>query len=108
MEQLVQVDWSILTNIGIGGVSLAALYCIYRLATLFIDQWRLSTDALNRNTESFKQLAQVFETHATLELNFQREVLRIIRDSHDLVYDTSKKVTRLYDKMLLEEKENTL
>lgn len=100
--ELVQFDWSSFKEMGGLGVSAIAIYFGYRLVVLFIDQWKASTEALNRNTDSFKKLSEVFETQATLEREFQKEVLRLIHDSHDIVTDTSRKVTRMYDKIMQE------
>lgn len=101
--EIVQVDWSSFKELGGLGVSAIAIYFGYRMVVLFIDQWRVSTEALNRNTDSFKKLSEVFETQSTLEREFQKEVLRIIHDSHEIVADTSRKVTRIYDKIVVEE-----
>lgn len=78
-----------LEKAGIAGICIAVLIVGYKVFQLFIGQWKnstdaqnISTEALNRNTQSFEQLSAVFERQHEREIQFQQEVRTTMHDTH--------------------------
>lgn len=100
----INFDWAAFDKLGALGISALALFAGYRIVVMFVGQWKVSTEAINRNTDSFEKLSEVFETQSKREKEFQVEVLHMMHDSYSLVSDTSRKVTHMYHKMVAEDK----
>ena len=96
-----ELDWAILQNlekIGIAGVAVFAIYIGYLAFKLVLDQWKQSTEAVNKNTEAFTKLSEVFERQAEREVDFQKEVLSMLKDGQATIKDTNQKVTEIHRK----------
>jgi hypothetical protein len=85
-----------LEKFGIAGITIAILIVGYKLFLVFIQQWKSSTDAVNRNSKSFEKLSTVFERQAVRDEKFQERVLFELNDSSRVAIDTNKKVTELH------------
>lgn len=95
----VEIEWSALEKIGIAGVSALALWILYKLVVMFFDQWKVSTEVVNRNTESFNELTKVFEKSHQREIDFQKEVLEKIQVIHKDQKAMGNKVSEIHDKI---------
>lgn len=93
---MLEINWEMVEKIGIAGVSLCALYFCYKMVLLFIQQWKISTEAINRNTEGFQKLTEVFEMQARKEREFQRETLAVIYEHRELSRQTNDIVHALH------------
>lgn len=87
------MDWTTLTDLGIGVV---AIILLYQTFMKFADIWQKSIDtqqeqtrALDRNAEAYEKLADVFDKNMARETAFQQEVLGVIKD-------TNRKVTEIH------------
>lgn len=90
-----------LEKAGIAGVCIALMIVGYKIFQLFINQWKnstdaqnISTEAVNRNTQSFEKLSAVFEKQHERELQFQQEVRTTMHDTH-------RKVTELHGTLIV-------
>lgn len=88
-----QFDWSILKEVGLGGVALALIFFGYKVIMFLLEQWRASTEALNRNTDGYTKLSEVFEKSHEREMEFQEKML-------ELTKDTNKKVSELHSQVI--------
>lgn len=87
------MDWAILEKVGIAGVAVAGFYVMYRVFILFMEQWSASTQALNRNSDGYEKLSKVFEQSHEREMEFQRDMMHISKD-------TNEKVTKLHQELV--------
>lgn len=87
------MDWSVLEKVGIAGVAVVAIWVMYKVFTLFMNQWGNSTDALNRNTEGYRHLARILETSHERDIEFQKELLTLSKD-------TNRKVDELHTELV--------
>lgn len=71
-----------LDKVGIAGVAIAILWFGFKVFQIFVQQWKQSTDAVNRNSKSFEKLSVVFEKQSAREEKFQENVLATIGDTH--------------------------
>lgn len=84
--------WNFLKDLGTGGLAGIALFLFYKMFQIFIDQWDKSTEAINRNTETHKEMKEIFEKSYEREIEFQKEVIILLKDTH-------KKVNVIHDKV---------
>lgn len=95
-----EFDWSVIEKGGIAVISVTVIYFGYHVFRLVVEQWKNSTDAVNKNTEAFLELSKVFERSHEREVEFQKEALEILRESHKLNRDTNIKVREIHDKII--------
>ena len=95
------MDWSVLEKIGIAGVAVVGFWIMYQVFILFMKQWGASTEALNRNSESYEQLSRVFGQAHERELEFHREMMHVSND-------TNRKVTELHREFLEKRQQRNL
>lgn len=86
--------WSVAKDIGVGAISVVALYLLYKVFILFIEQWGKSTEAINRNTETHKEMQDIFNKSYEREIEFQKEVIIILKDTHRRVVDMHENNTK--------------
>jgi hypothetical protein len=94
------LDLSILESVGIGGVAVVALYFSFQVFRIFIAQWRSSTDSIDKNTEAFQKLSDVFEKQSQREQEFQDHALKLLNENKTTSEDTNKKVTDIHKKFI--------
>lgn len=94
----VEFDWSLLKDIGIGGVSALALFLFYKAFIFFIGQWKESTDAINRNTDTHENMKEVFQAFHEDHKKFQEEAIGIMSDTNKTVRKIDKKVNDLHER----------
>lgn len=87
------MDWAVLEKVGIAGVAVVAIWAMYKVFVVFMNQWSNSTDALNRNTEGYKSLSRVFEIAHERDLEFQKEMMSLSKD-------TNRKVEELHTELV--------
>ena len=87
-----ELDLSLLKDIGIGGISLYFVHVLYKCFSFFIQIWKESTDAINRNTETHNNMKAVFEVFHENNKEFQENAMVLMKD-------TNKKVTEMKEKM---------
>ena len=90
---VMHMDWSILEKVGIAGVALGGFWIMYKIFVLVMNQWNASTEALNRNTKGYEQLSKVFEIAHERDLEFQKEVMHLAKD-------TNRKVAELHNELV--------
>lgn len=93
-------NWTALEQVGIAGVALGAIYFGYKIVSLFIEQWRVSTEAINRNTESFEKLTEIVDRASKREQDFQKEASGLLYEILDISRDTGRTTRKIYDKFL--------
>lgn len=109
----VSFDWTILKDVGMGGLAIVALLMLNKIVTTVLEQrkeegervltqWQASTDAINKNTEAFNNHSHVFERASERELEFQRSMeesqkimLQKITEGVDTAEDTNRRVRDL-------------
>ncbi len=84
-----------LEKIGIAGLAVSAIIVLYKVFVLFMEQWRNSTDAVNKNTSAFDALSQVFKESSERERMFQKEIMDTLRNGVDVAKDTNERVREL-------------
>jgi hypothetical protein len=90
----IELDWTtILEKIGIAGICFAVIVVGFKLFTIFIDQWKNSTDAVNKNTEAFTELSNVFKQSSQREIEWQEKAMHLMKD-------TNKKVKDIHDRIV--------
>lgn len=94
----VEFDLSILKDVGIGGIAIFALHILYKCFLFFIEIWKESTEAINRNTETHNNLKTVFEAFHESNEEFQKNAMLIMKDTNETVKETNYKVDRLIRK----------
>jgi hypothetical protein len=77
--------WAVMKDIGAAGLGVIALWLFYKIFTMFIEQWGKSTEAINRNTETHKEMQEVFQKSHEREIEFQKEVIILLKDTHKKV-----------------------
>lgn len=88
------MDWKIITEtVSIGGLGVVAIYLIFKMVVLFMEQWHYSTDAVNKNTGAFTQLSEVLERTNQREMEFQERALEVLQANNELAKDTNRKVS---------------
>lgn len=80
---------------GILVVAVVSLIVFYKVFTLFMEQWKNSTDAVNKNTTAFDNLSKVFEQSSQREMLFQQEVMQKLNHGVDVAKDTNERVREL-------------
>src|SRR5690606_20558054 len=78
----------IIEKIGLGGITLVILIGAYRIFILFLDRWQESTEALNRNSDAYQQLSQVFEESLKHEIEFREKQMSFQREMTTLTKQT--------------------
>lgn len=87
------VDWTVvLEKSGIGGALILLIYFGFQGFKLMINQWKSSTEAVNKNTKAFVQLSHVFEKSSQREIEFQKEIMKLLNEGQYTIKDTHKKV----------------
>lgn len=95
------MDLSFLESIGGVGLAVVLAYFGYKIIMFMIEQWKSSTEALNKNSEAFNKLSVVFEKSDERQIEFQKEILIVMNDTH-------KKVTDIHNKFIEGENKNGL
>lgn len=95
----VEFDFSILKDIGIGGLGAFALYLFYKIFIFFIERWKESTDAINRNTDTHENLNQVFQIFYAENKQFQDKALDLMNDTNKKVHGIDRKVKDIHERM---------
>ena len=90
-----EFDFSILKDVGIGGIAIFALHILYKCFLFFIEIWKESTEAINRNTETHNNLKTVFEAFHESNEKFQKDAMVLMKDTNEIVKDTNRKVLRI-------------
>ena len=90
-----EIDFSILKDIGIGGICLYFVHVLYKCFTFFIQIWKESTEAINRNTDTHNNMKEVFEVFYENNNEFQKNAMVIMKDTNELVKETHEKVDRM-------------
>src|SRR4051812_32459383 len=92
-------DLSMLEKLGITGVvALALIVVIFgiksglQLFQLFMEQWKNSTDAVNKNTDAFMELSNFFKRANEKEEQFQKDIMAELRDGVRVARDTNERV----------------
>lgn len=85
--------WNVIKDIGAAGLGVIALWLFYKIFTLFIDQWGKSTEAINRNTETHNEMKDMLHRSHERELEFQRDVIVLLKDTHKKVNAVHEKIT---------------
>jgi hypothetical protein len=94
------MDWKIITEtVSIGGLSVVAIYLIFKMVVLFMEQWQNSTEAVNKNTGAFTQLSEVLERSNQREMEFQERALAVLQANNELAKDTNEKVSDIQRKI---------
>jgi hypothetical protein len=88
----VEFDWSVLKDVGIGGLAMFALWLFHKSFIFFIGQWKESTDAINRNTETHQTLHDFFKVFYEENKEYQKETTKLLRDTHKKVNDIHKEI----------------
>ena len=86
----IEFDPSIFKDIGIGGLAMFALWIFYKSFIFFIERWKESTDAINRNTETHENLSEVFRIFHEEHKAFERKIIGITEDTNKKVTDIHK------------------
>jgi hypothetical protein len=95
-----ELDWgAVIEKGGIATISVVALFIGYQVTKLFIGQWKASTDAMDRNTQGYEKLTEVFTKSAEMEEQFQKEVVGMLRQGHYIAEDTNRKVHEIHRKV---------
>ncbi len=92
-------DPVILEKIGIAGICFAVIFFGFKIFKLVLNQWQSSTEALNRNTDAFKQHTELFAKQAEREVEFQKDVIHKLDVGQTIMHDTNKKVTEIHRKI---------
>jgi hypothetical protein len=104
-ERRVPIDIAGFSGIAEYGVGIVAIVVIYLLVSGivkgFLEMWKRSvdsqdksTDALNRNSEAYQQLSNVFKASHEREIEFQKESLVLLRDIHSKTTDIHAEVSK--------------
>lgn len=80
-----------LAELGLGVVALVILYLIVKM---FVEMWGRSTDAINRNTNGFEQLSEVLAKSHERDIQFQKDAMKLMRDTHDKVDEIHVKIIK--------------
>lgn len=87
-------DWTIVEKIGMGGIAFLLIFFGNKILMFLLHQWKASTDALNRNTEGYKQLSKIFEQTSEREIKFQQESLLLMKDTNSKVDELHRKIIK--------------
>lgn len=85
-------DWDALSKVGIGGICIVVIFVGYKIFLFFFEQWKNSTDAINKNTAAFVKLTTVFEESSERDAQWQKEISVVLKDTNDRVRDIQQKV----------------
>lgn len=107
MLYIVSVDWSKVSEAGIGVVALVAFVVLTAvLVKAFFTVWNRSIDtqeksneAITKNTEAYNKLSTVFEKSHEREIEFQREAISLLRTNNNVVNDVHEKVKDIHKKI---------
>lgn len=107
MLYIVSVDWSKVSEAGIGVVALVAFVVLTAvLVKAFFTVWNRSIDtqeksneAITKNTEAYNKLSTVFEKSHEREIEFQREAISLLRTNNTVVNDVHEKVKDIHKKI---------
>lgn len=88
--------WAVIKDIGAGAIGTIALYLFYKMFGIFVDQWSKSTEAINRNTDTHKEMKEMLVKTHEKEVEFQEEAIHLLKD-------TNKKVIFIHNKFLKED-----
>lgn len=94
---MIEFDWGALKGVGVGGICIAIIYFGFQMFKIFIEQWKNSTDAVNKNTEAFAELSKVFERSHERELEFQDYAKEKLQASEEREKKTLKKVIEIHE-----------
>lgn len=97
----IQWDWKIIQEITSGGVGIVAIFFGYKVVMVFIDLWRTSTDAINRNTESFNKLSEVVDRATARDIEFQKATMEILHDIKETSLETNRYARRMHDRLVV-------
>lgn len=89
-----ELDWAILETIGLGGIAIALIYFGYKIIIFLMERWRESTEALERNTQAYTQLSQVFQQSHEREMEFQKKLILLSEDTNKKVSEIHKNVIK--------------
>lgn len=90
---ILSFNWATLDKVGTVGVCVVILIVGYKIFQVFIDQWKNSTEAVNKNTSAFTELSRVFERANEREIDWQERAM-------DIMKETNKKVKDIHDKVV--------
>ena len=86
------MDWAILEKVGIAGVAVAGFWVMYQVFIMFMKQWGASTEALNRNSDAYKELSKVFENAHERDLEFQKDMVGLSKDTNQKVSELHREL----------------
>lgn len=90
----------IIEKIGLGGITLVILIGAYQIFIMFLDRWQESTEALNRNSDAYQQLSQVFEESLKHEMEFREKQMSFQREMTTLTKQTYDKVSEIHEEVV--------
>lgn len=94
---MVEINWAQLVEAGgIGAICFAVIYFGHKIFLTFIEQWKNSTDAVNKNTEAFTGLSTVLQQSHQRELEFQEHVKVKLEASEAREKETLEKVIEIH------------
>lgn len=88
-----------LGKVGIGGICILLIIVGYKLFQLFLEQWKNSTDAVNKNTTAFMNLTTVFKESSERDERWQRQVMETLQDGVSTGQDTNRRVRDIQSKI---------
>lgn len=88
----VDFNWEAIEKAGVFGICVVLIIVGYHAFKLILNQWQNSTDAVNKNTEAFTELKNVFERSHEREQAFQEEMRERVKDTQRKVRDIHEKV----------------
>lgn len=93
---MVDIDPTVIGDYGVGVVGLIVMYLsvkgFFAVWGKSIDTQDKNTDALNRNTDAYRQLARVLDESSHREQEFQTAILTIVQDTNDKVSEIHKQL----------------
>jgi hypothetical protein len=97
----IDFEWfKLAKDLGGIGIAIAVIYFGYQAFRLVMTQWANSTDSLNKNTDAFNSLSDVFAKQAEREIEFQKEIMETLRKGVDTAKDTNDKVSEIHKKII--------
>ena len=95
---MVEINWAQLVETGgIGAICIGVLIVGYNVIRIVIEQWKNSTEAVNKNTEAFTGLSTVLQQSHQREIEFQELVKEKLEASEAREKETLKKVIEIHD-----------
>lgn len=92
---LMNIGFDVIEKIGVGGLAVLILIVGFNMFKLFMEQWKNSTEAVNKNTAAFEELAGVFERVSERDARWQREVSDKLENGVNIAQDTNRRVREI-------------